>query len=186
MTTTADFYDGRGPHAVWLGSLQTDADPTTIRTVACGRLMLESTDPTTYADAVADLLEVWTDEHGHGYHMRDGWPWPWPDSQHTDWVYTFTHGRVWITTGQTWRPRWPTVIAAGNQQKYDHTHCPSEAHHRNPGTSIDDGQRVDESGQLLCNHCAAPLLWCATVGDYDHVDPTTPPCFLVHRPEDTR
>lgn len=104
MTSTADFYDGRGPSAVWLGSLQGDADPETLRTVACGRLLLDATDPFTYADAVTDLLHVWVDEDlGHGYHCRDGWPWLWPDSRTTDWVFAFVHGRVWITTGRAWR-----------------------------------------------------------------------------------
>lgn len=97
MTTTADFYDGHGRRAVWLGSLQGDADPVTVRTVASGRLALAATDPYTYADAVIDLLDVWADEGlGHGYHPRDGWPWPWPDSRLTDWVYTFDTGAVRI------------------------------------------------------------------------------------------
>lgn len=110
MTTTADFYDGRGPHAVWLGSLQGDADPATVRSVACGRLLLDATDPLTYTDAVTDLLDVWTDEdHGHGYHPHGGWPWLWPDSRDTDWVFTFVHGRVWITTGRAWLPARPPV-----------------------------------------------------------------------------
>jgi hypothetical protein len=105
MTTTADFYDEAAPHARWLGSLQGDADPETLRRIACGRLMLEATDPVTFNDAVLDLLDVWTDENlGHGYHPRDGWPWLWPDSRETDWVFTFDHGRVRITTGRTWRP----------------------------------------------------------------------------------
>jgi hypothetical protein len=82
VTTKADFYDGRGPSAVWLGSLQGDADPETVRTVACGRLVLDATDPFTYADAVTDLLDVWGDDNlGHGHHPHDGWPWLWPDSQ---------------------------------------------------------------------------------------------------------
>jgi hypothetical protein len=105
MTTTADFYDQTGPHARWLGSLQGDADPETVRWVACGRLMLAATDPVTFADAVLDLLDVWADENlGHGYYTRDGWPWLWPDSRETDWVFTFAHGRVWITTGGAWQP----------------------------------------------------------------------------------
>src|SRR5438874_10216968 len=85
VTTKADFYDRRGPSAVWLGSLQGDADPETIRTVACGRLLLDATDPLTYADAITDLLDVWADEgHGHGYHPRHGWPCVlWPDSPDT-------------------------------------------------------------------------------------------------------
>lgn len=105
MTTTADFYDGRGPRAVWLGSLQGDADPATVRGLGVGRLLLAATDPFTYADTVTDLLDCWPDEDlGHGFHPRDGWPWLWPDSRDTDWVFTFVHGRVWIATGRAWQP----------------------------------------------------------------------------------
>jgi hypothetical protein len=117
VTTKADFYDGRGPSAVWLGSLQGDADPETVRTVACGRLVLDATDPFTFADAVTDLLDVWVDDnHGHGYHPHDGWPWP--DSHDTDWVFTFVHGRVWITTGRAWLPARPPVASYnGNETR---------------------------------------------------------------------
>lgn len=103
MSTKADFYDGSERHAVWLGSIQGDADR--VHAIACGRLLLDTTDPVTYADAVADLLDAWTDDrHGHGDHPRDSQPWPWPDSQTTSWVIAFDHGRVWITTGRAWRP----------------------------------------------------------------------------------
>jgi hypothetical protein len=103
IMTTADFYTGRGWHAVWLGSLQGDADPETVRGVACGQFLLDASDPVTYADAVTDLLDVWANESlGHAYHPRDGWPGLWPDSRETDWVFTFVHGRVWITTGRAW------------------------------------------------------------------------------------
>jgi hypothetical protein len=79
------------------------ADPETVCTAACGRLVLGATDPFAYADAVTDLLDVWADEDlGHGYHPRDGWPWP--DSHDADWVFTFHHGRVRITTGRAWLP----------------------------------------------------------------------------------
>lgn len=80
-----------------------DTDPEPVRTVACGRLLLDATDPLTYADAVTDLLDVWADE-GNGHHPRDGWPWSWPDSRETDRVFTFAHGQVWITTGRAWLP----------------------------------------------------------------------------------
>ncbi|MGH3760269.1 hypothetical protein [Actinophytocola sp.] len=63
--------------------------------------------------------------------------------------------------------------------KYDHAHCPPGAHDRDPGTSIEDGQPVDEHGLMLCRDCDAPLMYCATVEDYDHADSDTPPCFLV-------
>lgn len=90
---------------MWLGSLQGDANPERLRAVACGRLVFDATDPVTYADAVANLLDVWTnDRHGHGYHPRDGRPWSCPDSHTTSWVYAFDHGRVWITTGRAWQP----------------------------------------------------------------------------------
>lgn len=101
MATTADFYDGRGRRAVWLGSLQGNSDPDTVRGIGCGRLVLAATDPYTYADAVADLLDVWTDDGlGHSYRPLDGWPWPWPDSVHTDWVYTFDAGAVHVRPPQ--------------------------------------------------------------------------------------
>ena len=104
MSTTADFYDQRGPSAVWLASIQGDADPETVRGLGCGRLLLAATDPFTYGDGVADLLDCWIDENlGHGYHPREGWPWLWPDSRDTDWVFTYIHGRVWITTGRAAR-----------------------------------------------------------------------------------
>ncbi|MCP2243306.1 hypothetical protein [Lentzea aerocolonigenes] len=103
MSTKADFFDGSGDQAVWLGSLQGDADPDIIRTVACGRLALDAIDPVTYADAVTDLLDVWDDEDfGYGYHPRDGWPWLQPDSRHTDWVFIFTDGQVQIMAGRAW------------------------------------------------------------------------------------
>jgi len=108
LTTHADFYDGPGTGAVWLGSLQGDADPATVFTTPPGRLALTATDPVTYADAVSDLLHVWADEDlGHGYHPANGWPWPWPEGTHTDWVYAFHHGRVWITTGHPTPPTEP-------------------------------------------------------------------------------
>jgi hypothetical protein len=101
--TTADFYDGCGRHAVWLGSLRHRADPATVRSVASGQALLAAVDPVSYADAVAALLDAWNDDGlGRGHPPRDGWPWPWPDSRHTDWVYAFHAGRVWITTGRAW------------------------------------------------------------------------------------
>lgn len=75
MSTTADFYDGRGPCAIWLGSLQGDADPDTVRGLGCGRLLLAATDPFTYADAVADVVDCWSDEDlGYGHHPVTGGP----------------------------------------------------------------------------------------------------------------
>lgn len=63
--------------------------------------------------------------------------------------------------------------------KYDHTSCNPDAHDRDPGTSSDDGQPTDENGLMLCRDCGAPLMYCTTFDDYDHVNPETRPCFLV-------
>jgi hypothetical protein len=44
--------------------------------------------------------------------------WPWPDSHDTDWVFTFVHGRVWITTGRAWLPTRPPVASYnGNETR---------------------------------------------------------------------
>lgn len=103
VKTSADFYDETGPRARWLGSLDGHADPETLRGLGVGRLMLEATDPTTFADAVLDLLDVFADEGlGRSHHPRDGWPWSWPDSRGTVWVYTFERGRAWVITGRIW------------------------------------------------------------------------------------
>lgn len=66
---------------------------------------------------------------------------------------------------------------------YDHTQCAPDAHDRDPGTGVDDGQPVDEQGLTLCRDCDAPLMYCTTFADYDHAEPGTPPCALVHRRE---
>ena len=101
--TSADIYDETGLRARWLGSLDGHADPETLRGLGIGRRMLEATDPTTFADAVLDLLDAFADEgHGHSHHPRDGWPWPWPDSRATVWVYTFERGQAWVITGRIW------------------------------------------------------------------------------------
>lgn len=96
MTTHADFYDAPGPTARWLGSLDGHADPASILATPPGRLALDATDPMSFADAVADLLDVWADEHlGDAYHPAEGWRQP--DQRHADWIYSFHGGRVLIT-----------------------------------------------------------------------------------------
>jgi hypothetical protein len=104
MSITADFYDGRGPHARWLGSLQHHADPAGVLAAPPGRLALTATDPAAFADAVEDLLLVW-EEHtdiGNAFPPADGWPWTWPDSSMTDWVYAFDNGHPWARGDQGW------------------------------------------------------------------------------------
>src|SRR5438309_1581048 len=68
---------------------------------------------------------------------------------------------------------------AGAHPMIDHHRCPPDAHDRDPGTARIDGAPVDEQGLLLCRDCYAPLMFCATIHDYVHVDPATAPCFLV-------
>lgn len=75
---------------------------------------------------------------------------------------------------------------AGAVTGYDHVQCPYDAHTRDAGDHTrqlgdddSDGQLVDQRGDMLCNECAAPLAYCTTHDVYVHLDPDTPPCFLV-------
>lgn len=52
--------------------------------------------------------------------------------------------------------------------------CENPAHDHTAG---DDDEQTPE-GQHLCNDCLAPVHW-DEAGDYQHDDPTTPPCFLI-------
>lgn len=68
----------------------------------------------------------------------------------------------------------------------DHGKCRPNAHTRDAGTNTrqlgdddSDGQLVDQHGDMLCNDCEAPMAYCTTHDVYVHVDPDTPPCFLV-------
>jgi hypothetical protein len=70
-------------------------------------------------------------------------------------------------------------IDAPTRILFDHTTCPPQAHDRDPGTSVQDGQPIDRQGLMFCRHCQEPLMFCRTLGDYDHYDPDVPPCFLV-------
>jgi hypothetical protein len=106
MTASADFYDGTGPDAVWLGSVHHDANPTGLLETGAGQVLFNATDPLTYVEAVADLLDEWVEScDGLSSHPRDGWPYPSPDSSRADWVIQFHHGRAWITTGHAIRPQ---------------------------------------------------------------------------------
>ncbi|MFI7676441.1 hypothetical protein [Actinophytocola sp. NPDC049390] len=125
---TADFYDETGRHARWLGALHGNADPESLRGLDCGRLMLEATDPMTFADAVLDLLDVFTGEGlGQSHHPSDGWPWSWPDSRSTDWVYTFNRGRAWVITGRIWSYSMPRVDLPSRRQPAAAAHTEPES-----------------------------------------------------------
>ncbi|PRY29215.1 hypothetical protein [Umezawaea tangerina] len=117
IPTTADLYDETGRRARWLGALHGNADPETLRALASGRLLLEATDPATFADAVLDLLAVFTERGlGRSHHPRDGWPWSWPHSCTTDWGYIFDRGRAWVITGRIWSYAMPLVDHPPRQQ----------------------------------------------------------------------
>lgn len=138
IPTTADFYDETGRHARWLGAIHGNADPETLRALDSGRLMLEATDPTTFADAVLDLLDVFTQQNlGQSHHPRDGWPWSWPDSRSTDWIYLFDRGRAWVITGRIWSYAMPRV---------DHPpQRPAATGHAPPEPAQDQTERYDST-----------------------------------------
>ena len=85
MGTRADFYDGRGEAALWLGSVAWDGY--TIPDDIVG-----ATDADAYHDAVRSFLVSRDDGT---LPERDGWPWPWADSATTDYAYTYDEDRVW-------------------------------------------------------------------------------------------
>ncbi|SER91730.1 hypothetical protein [Actinokineospora terrae] len=90
MSTTTDFYVGRGARAEWIGSLQRECAPVSLIRVPPGRLALAATDESIYRAAIADLFVVWESEGiGHAYPRRTGWPWPWHNSHHSTWIVTF-------------------------------------------------------------------------------------------------
>lgn len=68
----------------------------------------------------------------------------------------------------------------------DHSKCGPNAHTRDApdntrqiGDQDSDGQLGDQHGDILCNDCTAPLVWCETFNDYFHLDPDAEPCFLT-------
>lgn len=69
----------------------------------------------------------------------------------------------------------------------DHGKCAPNTHTREAGDNTrqrgdqdSDGQLVDSNGEMLCNDCEQPLVYCEEHDVYVHLDPDTPPCFLVH------
>ncbi|PPK63378.1 hypothetical protein V5P93_002347 [Actinokineospora auranticolor] len=112
MSTTTDFYVGRGSRAEWIGSLQWDCAPAGLIRVPPGRLALAATDESTYRAAVADLFVVWESENiGHAYPRRTGWPWRWHTSHHSTWIITFDpvtrRALSTVGGGVRWEPATP-------------------------------------------------------------------------------
>lgn len=91
MGTRADFYDGYGEDAKWLGSIAYDGYPQTkelqggIPPELVGAASLDD-----FCAAVSALLASRKDATT----PDQGWPWPWDTSHTTDYAYCFTGGRV--------------------------------------------------------------------------------------------
>jgi hypothetical protein len=85
--TRADYYIGRGPDAIWLGSIAWDGDPHTHEP------LLAATTKDEFLEAVREHCRGRDDFTS----PDDGWPWPWTDSHTSDYAYTFDDGTVWLT-----------------------------------------------------------------------------------------
>ena len=95
MGTRADMYVGRGSTAEWLGSIAWDGYPKGIPAD-----ILDAKDATAFREAVTIFLASRDD----ATLPEMGWPWPWENSQMTDYAYTFSNRRVWISNyGSPWR-----------------------------------------------------------------------------------
>jgi hypothetical protein len=140
---TAAFYDELGPVARWLGTLAGQVDPASILAVPPGRLVLRAADPMSFADAVADLFDVWADE-GLGDTDHPGHGGTAPEQRHAEWIYRFHRGRVWITTGETTPRATPGVAATTTTDTIvtadtDPPATTSPASARQPRTHLDRG-----------------------------------------------
>src|SRR5687767_2776564 len=94
MGTRADFYEGRGTEAEWLGSIAWDGYPEGIDDT-----ILKATDSEIYRSRVTAFLESRDD----ATFTEKGWPWPWDDSRTTDYAYALDEGKVWASCfGHGW------------------------------------------------------------------------------------
>lgn len=88
MGTRADFYIGRGPDALWLGSIAWDGYPSGI-----DQAIVQAT---TEQDFTARLNAFWEDRDDVTL-PKDGWPWPWTTSATTDYAYALDGGKVYAS-----------------------------------------------------------------------------------------
>lgn len=97
MGTRADFYLGRGPESIWLGSISWDGYPAGI-----DRPVLTATTKEEYGRQLAEFLVKRDDTTW----PVEPWPWPWDNSRITDYAYAFdpdtskvhaTHDDYWFT-----------------------------------------------------------------------------------------
>jgi hypothetical protein len=94
MGTRADFYNGKGKDAEWLGSIAWDGNPGGIE----GDVLRAKT-----ADEFKAALEKFAESRDDWTAVDNGWPWPWEDSHTTDYAYAFHGGKVWASCfGHAW------------------------------------------------------------------------------------
>lgn len=94
MGTRADFYIGRGEHAVWIGSVAWDGYPDGFP----DRLWNVKTEDE-WVDQLRDVVSYRNDFTD----PSQGWPWPWDDSATTDYAYAFDDGKVYASSfGHDW------------------------------------------------------------------------------------
>jgi hypothetical protein len=93
MGTRADFYEGRGKDATWLGSIAFDGYPDGKRM----HPVVHATSLEAFRAAVAAL-----DDQRDFTNVNQGWPWPWLTSTSTDFAYSF-EAQVWLAAfGSGW------------------------------------------------------------------------------------
>lgn len=84
MGTRADFYEGRGLNAVWLGSIAWDGQDAPD--------VVAATTVEAFREAVGAII---ADPDRGGATPDQGWPWPWKTSAQTDYHYAWDDG-VWV------------------------------------------------------------------------------------------
>lgn len=93
MATRTDFYLGSGPTAQWVGSLLFACHPDNLLKHEHGRAALTAREPSTYCEAVDELLMMWpVGGFGAAHAPRHGWPWDWETSHVNDWILTYLPG----------------------------------------------------------------------------------------------
>src|SRR6184192_2715234 len=103
MSTKADFYIRQGTHTEWIGSLERDCDPETLKKLSSGEAVFQSRDVDSYRGSVTRLLNKWEDDQrGFSHFPEDGWPWLWPDSTTSDWGYVLHSDHVDAIAGSDW------------------------------------------------------------------------------------
>lgn len=115
MGTRADFYEGVGPKAKWLGSVAFDGYEWH-ETPDCA--LMQSQTASAFAEQVGKIAE----DRDDFTKPENGWPWPWGTSATTDYAYCFVEGEVQVYTfgklaeTDIARSDWPDMSAVQNVQ----------------------------------------------------------------------